>query len=178
MTEKESASKKENIYIEIARRALESKVKGEKFSLPRDLPSELKLPGAAFVSLKKRGKLRGCIGTIMPTKKTLAEEIAANAVSAGLHDPRFPPVSARELQELTYSVDVLSEPEKVEDLLMLDPQRYGVIVRKGSRSGLLLPALEGIKTVEQQLEIAREKAGILPHEEVEIYRFEVKRYKE
>lgn len=170
-------TEKESIYTEIARRSLESRVKGEKFSLPRDLPPELKLPGAAFVSLKKGGLLRGCIGTIVPTKRTLAEEIAANAVSAGLHDPRFPPVSARELKDLTYSVDVLSEPEKVEDPSMLDPQRYGVIVRRGRRSGLLLPALEGITTVEQQLEIAREKAGILPDEDVEIYRFEVKRYK-
>ncbi|RJX23273.1 MAG: AmmeMemoRadiSam system protein A [Dethiobacter sp.] len=167
---------KGTIFTEIARRALESRVKGDTLALPGDLPPELGQPGAAFVSLKKRGALRGCIGTIMPTKRTLAEEIAANAISAGLHDPRFPPVSSNELNELTYSVDVLTEPEKVEDLSTLDPQRYGVIVRRGRRSGLLLPALEGISTVEEQLGIARQKAGILPGETVEIYRFEVNRY--
>ncbi len=169
-------AEKGSIFTEIARRALESRVRGETLSLPRDLPPELGQPGAAFVSLKKRGALRGCIGTIMPTKRTLAEEIAANAISAGLQDPRFPPVSRNELEDLTYSVDVLTEPEKVEDLSGLDPQRYGVIVRRGRRSGLLLPALEGITTVEEQLDIARQKAGILPGEDVEIYRFEVNRY--
>jgi AmmeMemoRadiSam system protein A len=166
-----------SIYTEIARRALESRVReAGPPGFSQDFPPELKRPGAAFVSLKKRGVLRGCIGTISPTKQTLAEEIAANAVSAGLRDPRFPPVSEDELKELTYSVDVLGKPEKVVDINDLDPQRYGVIVKRGSRSGLLLPALEGITTVEEQLAIARQKAGILPEERVETFRFEVKRY--
>jgi len=169
-------AEKGSIYTEIARKALESRVKGVPFSLPPDIPPELARPGAAFVSLKKGGALRGCIGTVSPTRKTLAEEIAANAVSAGLEDPRFPPVSKDELEQLTYSVDVLSEPEKVESISQLDPQRYGVIVRRGRRSGLLLPALEGVSTVEEQLSIAKQKAGILPGEEVEIFRFQVKRY--
>ena len=95
-----------------------------------------------------------------------------------MKDPRFPPVSEDELPELTYSVDVLSEPEKVEDINELDPQRFGVIVRRGGRRGLLLPDLEGITTVEEQLSIAKQKAGIFPDELVEIYRFEVKRYYE
>lgn len=170
-------TEKGTIFTEIARGALESSVKGQKkFRITRDLPSELERPGAAFVSLKKRGALRGCIGTISPIKKTLAEEIAANAVSAGLKDPRFPPVSEGELDELTYSVDVLTEPEKVESISDLDPLRYGVIVRRGNLRGLLLPALEGITSAEEQLDIARQKAGILPEEPVEIFRFEVKRY--
>ena len=114
MAEKESRAG--NIYLEIARRALESRVKGEDFSLPRDLPGELQQPGAAFVTLKKQGDLRGCIGTVSPTKKSLAEEIAANAISAGLKDPRFSPVSPGEMEMLSYSVDVLTTPEKVESL--------------------------------------------------------------
>lgn len=166
-----------SVYVEIARRALESKVKGESPSKPPgEIPPELQKPGAAFVSLKKGGELRGCIGTVAPTQKNLAEEIAANAVSAGLRDPRFPPVSPSELDQLTYSVDVLSEPEKVEDPAQLDPREYGVIVRSGRKTGLLLPALEGVNTVEEQLRIARQKAGILPEEPVEIYRFQVVRY--
>ena len=175
MAEKESRAG--NIYLEIARRALESRVKGEDFSLPRDLPGELQQPGAAFVTLKKQGDLRGCIGTVSPTKKSLAEEIAANAISAGLKDPRFSPVSPGEMKMLSYSVDVLTTPEKVESFAELDPRHYGVIVRCGRRTGLLLPALEGIDTVEEQLSIARQKAGIRPDETaVEIFRFTVQRY--
>lgn len=164
-------------YAEIARRALETRLKeGRLPELPDELPLELLKPGAAFVSLKKKGSLRGCIGTVQPTRKNLAEEIAFNALSAGLNDPRFPPLTTEELDEITISVDVLSEPEKIDDQSGLDPARYGVIVRSGSRSGLLLPNLEGIDTVEQQLSIARQKAGISPDEPVELYRFEVKRY--
>ncbi len=168
--------KPESIYAQIAQKALAGRVRGKDPELPGELPPELKRPGAAFVSLKKKGQLRGCIGTVLPTRETLAQEIAENATSAGLRDPRFPPVTAEELEELTYSVDVLTEPEKVEDISQLDPRRYGVIVRCGGRSGLLLPDLEGINTVEEQLSVAMQKAGILPHEEVEIYRFQVQRY--
>ncbi len=177
MTEKNRKGEKSSLHTYIARLALENKVKGDNsFQIPPDLPREFQEPGAAFVSLKKRGALRGCIGTIYPTKKNLLEEIAANALSAGLRDPRFPPVSAAELNDLDYSVDVLTEPEKVEDIAELDPQIYGVIVRSGSRSGLLLPALEGVDTVDLQLSITRQKAGIAPDEPVEIFRFRVKRY--
>ncbi len=173
MGDKEAGS----IYVEVARKALENYVKGEeKFEFPEELPRELKEPGAAFVSLKKRGELRGCIGTILPARENLLEEIISNAVSAGVRDPRFPPVTPEELEEITYNVDVLSEPEEVEDISQLDPQRFGVIVRSGSRSGVLLPSLEGIDTVEQQLSIAEQKAGISEVDPVEIYRFEVKRY--
>ncbi len=164
-------------HTEIARRALEARLKEGRFPrLPDDLPSELLKPGAAFVSLKKEGVLRGCIGTIQPTRKNLAEEIAFNALSAGLNDPRFPPLTLDELGEISISVDVLSDPEKINDPSQLDPARYGVIVRCGSRSGLLLPNLEGVDTVEKQLSIALQKAGIEPDEPIELFRFEVKRY--
>ncbi len=165
-----------SIYTVIARHSLESRVQGTDFSFPRDLPAALREPGAAFVTLKKGGALRGCIGTISPIRKTLAEEIAANAISAGLNDPRFPPVSLEEMKMLTYSVDVLTAPEKVGSLAELDPRRYGVIVRCRGRTGLLLPALEGIDSVEEQLAIAKEKAGIRPDEKAEIFRFTVQRY--
>ncbi|NLJ57203.1 MAG: AmmeMemoRadiSam system protein A, partial [Firmicutes bacterium] len=121
--------------------------------------------------------LRGCIGTIYPAQNTLAAEIAANAISAGLNDPRFSPVTPDELAALSYSVDVLTTPEKVDSTAELDPQRYGVIIRSSGRTGLLLPALEGVATVEEQLTIARQKAGIGPDEPaVEIFRFQVHRY--
>lgn len=164
------------VYTAIARLSLESRLSGTAFSLPKDLPAALRMPGAAFVTLKKGGALRGCIGTISPTQKTLAEEIAANAISAGLNDYRFPPVSPDEMELISYSVDVLTTPEKVENIAELDPRRYGVIVRCGGRTGLLLPALEGIDTVVEQLAIAKEKAGIRPDERADIYRFTVQRY--
>ncbi len=127
-------------------------------------------------ALKKRGQLRGCIGTFAPTQPNIAAEIIQNAVSAGTQDPRFPPVEPAELPELDISVDILSEPERVDGLADLDPKRYGVIVRRGRRSGLLLPDLEGVDRVEEQVAIAMQKAGISPAEEIELYRFSVTRY--
>ena len=143
---------------------------------PAELPEEWKRPGAAFVSLKKEGRLRGCIGTFAPTQTTLAAEIIRNAVLAATEDPRFEPVREDELQALQLSVDVLSEPEKVESASQLDPKEYGVIVQQGHRRGLLLPDLEGVETVEEQLRIAKGKAGIAETEVVELFRFCVRRY--
>ncbi len=115
---------------------------------------------AAFVSIKQDGRLRGCIGTILPAYKNLAEEIAHNALAAGLRDPRFPAVTAAELETLEYSVDVLGTPESC-SREELDPHRYGVIVSDKGRRGLLLPDLEGVDTVDEQLHIALQKAGLL-----------------
>ena len=149
---------------------------GRILPLPEDVPSELTGEAGAFVSLKKKGHLRGCIGTFTATKPSVAAEIIVNAVSAGTEDPRFPPVSKEELQDIDISVDILSEPEQIDSLGMLDPQQYGVIVRCGRRSGLLLPMLEGVDTVAEQVGIAMQKAGISPHEEIELYRFTVARH--
>ncbi len=146
--------------------------------MPAVLPAELQAPAGVFVSLKKDGNLRGCIGTVQPTKNSAAEEIVENAVSAGCRDPRFQPVSLDELEGLQVSVDILTPPEKIESEDQLDPGLYGVLVRSGYRSGLLLPDLEGINTVEEQVAIARQKAGIAPNEPVELYRFRVIRYTE
>lgn len=143
--------------------------------VPPQLPPDLAQPAAAFVSLKKHGALRGCMGTLEPVRQTVAAEIIANAVLASQQDPRFAPVRAEELWELRLSVDILAPPEAVAEE-ELDPRRYGVIVCCGQRRGLLLPALEGVDTVRQQVAIARQKAGILPEEAVELLRFEVRRY--
>lgn len=131
----------------------------------------------AFVSLKKNGRLRGCIGTFEPTRPNLAEEVIRNAISSCSRDPRFDPVREEELDDLDISVDVLGEPEQVSDPNSLDPSRYGVIVKSGYRLGLLLPDLEGVDTIEEQISISRQKAGIGPREPVELFRFEVKRYR-
>ena len=112
-----------------------------------------------------------------PTQESIAAEVAANAVSAGTRDPRFYPVQEEELEDLEYSVDVLLPPEPAGSPADLDPKKYGVIVKSGRRQGLLLPNLEGIDTAEEQVAIARQKAGITPHEPVDLERFEVIRYK-
>ena len=169
---------KEDAFVRLARYSLETFVKTHKpATLPEDLPEELTGRRAgAFVSLHKDGNLRGCIGTIMATRDTLAEEILQNAISACSRDPRFEPVTADELDDIEYSVDVLGEPERIFDTKALDVRRYGVIVENGGRRGLLLPDLEGIDTVEEQIAIAKRKAGIRPDEKVSLWRFEVIRH--
>ena len=117
-----------------------------------------------------------CIGTIAPVRKSLAEEVIRNGVAAATEDPRFAPVRPEELPHLEYSVDVLGEPEAVDNLEQLDPARYGVIVTRGHQRGLLLPDLEGVDTVFDQIAIAKQKAGIRPDEQVHLERFEVVRH--
>ena len=163
--------------VEFAKKSVETYIRKSRTIEPEEpLSPGLSEKAGVFVCLKKGGELRGCIGTYLPSCGSVAAETIANAISAATKDPRFPPVREDELDQLTYSVDVLSCPEKVSSTAELDPHKYGVIVVSGFRRGLLLPDLEGVDTVEDQLRITKMKAGILPQEEVEIYRFEVKRY--
>lgn len=145
--------------------------------LPEHLTAAMREKAGVFVCIKKQGQLRGCIGTFAPSTENIAAETIRNAVAAATQDPRFPPVQEEELHELEYSVDVLSAPEKVGDITLLDPKKYGVIVISGQKKGLLLPDLEGVDTVDEQLRIARLKAGIMPGEPIEILRFQVHRFK-
>jgi AmmeMemoRadiSam system protein A len=164
--------------VQLARETIELYIKtGKILSPPSNLTDEMKGRAGTFVSIKKYGELRGCIGTFSPIQPNIAAEVIQNAISAATRDPRFPSVTPEELDVLYISVDVLTEPEKISSPDELDPKRYGVIVSKGWRKGLLLPDLEGVNTVEEQISIARRKAGILPEEEVELMRFKVIRYK-
>jgi AmmeMemoRadiSam system protein A len=185
-----------NFYILLAKKAVEEFVKGGKIiEPPKDLPEEfLKKKAGTFVTIKKNGKLRGCIGTYLPTKENIAKEIISNAISAATEDYRFGPLQKEELAELSYTVYILSEPELVKDIKELDPKKYGIIVKTipitssqetevvfnghfSSKSGLLLPDLEGIETVEEQITIACQKAGIDPlKEKIIIYKFRVEKY--
>ena len=171
-------AKKESAYVRLARETIENYIKqGKIITPPLGLPEEMiNQKAGVFVSLKKFGDLRGCIGTFMPTQENIAQEITKNAISAAVDDPRFSPVNFSELEDLSISVDVLSAPEEVKDISQLDPKKYGVIVSSGYKKGLLLPDLEGVDTVEYQIDIAKRKAGIYPGEKVKLYRFEVKRY--
>ncbi len=169
---------KEDAFVKLARHSLETFVKThEPAALPDNLPAELlNRRAGAFVSLHKDGNLRGCIGTILATQKNLAEEILQNAISACSRDPRFEPVTVDELDDIEYSVDVLGEPERIFTVNDLNVRRYGVIVENGGRRGLLLPDLDGVDTVEEQIAIAKRKAGIRPDEKVSLWRFEVIRH--
>jgi AmmeMemoRadiSam system protein A len=171
--------KQEDAYVSLARYSLETYVKtGRRAKLPENLPEGMTGSRAGvFVSLKKFGELRGCIGTIAPVTDSIAREILRNAVSAGAEDPRFPPVREEELDDLVYSVDILSKAEPIRGLEELDVKRYGVIVSSGRKRGLLLPNLEGVDTVEQQVAIAKKKAGIYDNEPFQLERFEVVRHK-
>ncbi len=168
----------ERAIINLARRSIEHFFQeGSYLPVPSSLPEELlRTRAGCFVTLYKHGFLRGCIGTIEPTTSCLAEEIIRNAVSSAFRDPRFPPLQREELREVNISVDVLSPPIEVKDISELDPKRWGVIVERGFRRGVLLPDLEGVDTVQQQLSIALRKANISPHENYKIYKFEVIRF--
>jgi len=163
--------------VKLAKETVESYVREGKIPRPQALTPEMKQRAGVFVSLKKHGELRGCIGTFESTTANVAEEIIANAISSAVRDPRFFPVAADELADLDYTVDVLTSPEPVESAEQLDARRFGVIVESGGRRGLLLPDLEGVDTVERQIEICRLKAGIDPDEPLKLYRFQVRRYK-
>lgn len=169
---------KSDAYVRLARASAEYFVKTKKvMEVPDWVPDEiLNRKAGAFVSIHKFGYLRGCIGTILSTKKNLAEEIIRNAVSAVSEDNRFDPVEENELNWLDINVDVLSEPERIDSEDQLDVKRYGVIVRSGYKQGLLLPDLEGVDTVEQQIKIAMRKGGIAPGSDIDLYRFEVVRH--
>jgi len=163
--------------VRLAKRTVESYVRKGKTVPPKRLTPEMKAKAGVFVSIHKGGELRGCIGTIEPQMANVAEEIMVNAISSATRDPRFFPITADELAELEYSVDVLTKPEPVKSRKQLDPKQYGVIVEAGGRKGLLLPDLEGVESSQHQIDICCQKAGIAPEEPLKLYRFEVKRYK-
>lgn len=168
----------ESIYVKLARESLEHYIKtGKYIKIPSEIPQDiLNSRKGVFVTLKKDGVLRGCIGTIQATEKNVPMEIIKNAVSAGTKDPRFDSVEASELDDLVYSVDLLSESEAIESINELDVKNYGIIVSHGYKKGLLLPNLEGVDTVEEQLSIALSKANISHNDNYNMERFRVKRY--
>ncbi len=176
------ARTREDAYVALARRSVETFVRtGKELKLDAEtkasLPAEmLEQRAGTFVSLHTFGQLRGCIGTIAPTGESIAEEIIYNGVQAASKDPRFDPVSADELDVLAISVDVLGPTEAVSGPEFLDAKRYGVVVTSGWKRGLLLPNLDGVDTVEEQISIAKSKAGIAGDEAYTLERFEVVRH--
>ena len=165
-----------HILVQLARQAVETYIRqGQVFQLPELAPEMMRRAGV-FVSIYKKGELRGCIGTYEPQKANVAEEVITNAISSATRDPRFLRVRPDELEDLDYSIDVLTIPQAIPDKDHLDPRKYGVIVEAGFKKGLLLPNLAGVDTAESQIDICRQKGGITPDEPIRLYRFEVRRY--
>jgi len=180
--------------VSLAKETIEIYIKeGKMISVPKDFPEEfLKKRAGTFVTIEKNGNLRGCIGTYLPTRINITEEIIQNAIAAATEDYRFGPVREKELPHLSYIVYILNEPELVKNISELDPKKYGIIVKtfpispKGNvvfnghvipKTGLLLPDLKGIDTIEKQISIACQKGGINPQrEKILIYKFTVEKY--
>jgi len=181
--------------VNLAKKSIENFIKeGKIISLTEDLSEEfLNQKAGTFVTIEKNEELRGCIGTYLPLRENIAEEVIYNAIAAATEDYRFGPISKEELPDLSYTVYILSEPELIKNIKELDPKKYGIIVKTVplsasgdvvfnghfvAKSGLLLPDLEGVDTIEQQISIACQKGGIDPlQEKILIYKFTVEKYK-
>jgi AmmeMemoRadiSam system protein A len=165
--------------VQLARFAVEAYVCDRRTIRPADAPVHVEGgPAGVFVTIHtaSTGELRGCIGTIQPTKPSLAQETINNAIAASTRDPRFAPMKPHELNDIELDVSVLHPPEPIRSVDELDPASYGVIVQRGYRRGLLLPDIPGIEDVETQVAYARLKAGLRPDEPVEMLRFKVEKY--
>jgi AmmeMemoRadiSam system protein A len=165
--------------VQLARAAIEAYVCDRHMLTPEEAPEPVKgPPSGVFVTIHtaSTGELRGCIGTIEPCEPDVARETIQNAISAATQDPRFPPIRARELDDLEIDVSVLHPAEAINSITELDPRQYGVIVRRGTRRGLLLPDIPGVDDAETQVAIARQKAWISPKDPVSLFRFKVDKY--
>lgn len=163
--------------LQHARRVLEAYLVGRDWRTMA-LPSHTRPSRGCFVSLKIGGRLRGCVGTVLPARPTLEEEVAENALAAATRDPRFTPLRAEELTAVRLSIDLLTVPQPVPSADELDARRYGILVRKGARMGVLLPDIPGVSTPEEQIEICLRKAGLPPASDYALERFEVERFGE
>jgi len=165
--------------LRLARASLETYVRlGMPLTLPDAIPDEFRQQQSCFVTIRQQGQLRGCLGTIEPSREHLAQDIVENAIGAGTRDYRFVPLQATELDKMAYSVDVLSPLEAIAELAGMDPAQHGLAVRQGSRVGVLLPGIPEIVDAQQQFELCCRKAGISSPEGVELFRFTVSRYAE
>lgn len=169
-----------NAYVKLTKDAVEAYLKTGKITpLPDNLPKKfLTSRAGVFVSIYNGEDLRGCIGTYLPTEPNLAEEIIQNSISAAANDYRFQPITEKEIPYLSYSVYILSEPKKINNLSELDPKKYGILIKSETgKSGLLLPNLEGINTVEEQLSAVCSKCGVnLSKEKITILKFSATKY--
>lgn len=167
-------------YVKLAKAATENYIQKRRIILiPENLPQDFYSRRAGvFVTIHKDKELRGCIGTFLPTKDNIAEEIVSNAVAACSRDYRFSPIAKEELPELNHEVSILNKPELVKDLQKHNPKKHGIIVKcADSRCGLLLPDLKGVDTTDQQIFISCQKGRIdVKSDDYELYEFTVEKH--
>ena len=167
-------------YVNLAKEAVEVYLTtGKTIEVPKDLPKEMyeKCQNGVFISIHNKGVLRGCQGTSFPTL-TIAEEIIKFSIITATQDKRYTPVTKSELKNLTYEVNVLGTFEKVKDKSELDVKKYGIVVKKGSNRGIMMPNRPSILTVDDQIKRTLKKAGLSENEqEYDLYRFESIIYK-
>lgn len=124
--------------IDIAKTTIECRMHGKsipEFCVDTDA---LKEKRGAFVTLKKHGNLRGCIGYI-EAKKPLYKTVEQMAIAAAFHDPRFPPLKRNEFKNISIEISVLSPLKKIDDINEIEVGKHGIYIVKGFHSGLLLP---------------------------------------
>ncbi len=169
-----------NPYVLLAKEAVENYIKEKRVISPTgNLSPEFKKRAGVFVTIMKGKELKGCIGTYLPTQNNITEEIIQNAIAAATEDYRFDPIQKQELDSLSYSVYILKTPVVIKDKNELNPRKFGIIVKTAQKSGLLLPDLEGVDTIDEQISIACQKGGINPRQEkIAIYKFTAQKYEE
>lgn len=175
----ELTPRQRGLLLDIARQAIQAALEGRSPPSVGEVSQEepaLKRPAGAFVTLKWRGALRGCIGHV-PPDKPLAQVVRDMAVAAAFYDPRFPPLQPEELPETEIEISILTPLERVKDINEIEVGRDGLVVRSGERSGLLLPqvATEHGWDRETFLEHTCIKAGLPPdawRRGVEIWKFQ------
>lgn len=168
-----SSNRYEDIYAKLARQSLEHYFKkGRYLRIPLVHEKMLKERQGVLVLIKKHGEIRGCKGTMHPTTDCIAREIIKNVVEAGCGNNKFSEIRKDELAELEYSIYIIHDI-KIAKKEELNPKRYGICVKSGSKSSYLLPNLYVVETAAKQLERSLQKAGIGEDEEYTIEKFEV-----
>ena len=162
---------------DLGRRAIETYLRSHQLiEPPEPIPMEWQAPSAAFVTLRKNGAMRGCVGSTRPTEATAAHELIRYAIASAVRDPRFHPVRLDEVPLLSIRVQLLDPAEPITDITRIDPRTQGIIVRSGDRQALLLPGIDEVVTPEQQLRAACQKAGIDRHAALQVERFRTRTF--
>jgi len=171
---------RDEILLITARSTLERKLNGVKPSRNNEDSNILQQSSqGVFVTLYLPEKrLRGCIGHLSAVFDTIGEEIESCALASGFQDPRFPSLTASELEKVSIEISLLEPDTPVENISELDPKKFGIIIESGTKKGVLLPDIDGVDTVSEQISITLQKAGIAPNESYEIKKFEVTKISE
>jgi len=166
-------------YVLLAKKAVEEYIMYNNVISHQNIYENYIHDKGVFITINKNNKLRGCMGTYYPTKETIEDEIINNAILAATSDNRFKKINIDELNKLTYSVTLINEPKIVNDKIELNPKKYGILVASNlGKTGILLPNLDGVDTIDKQLDIVLKKASInLNNEETKLHKFTVEKYK-